>query len=136
VQQCVYSLFPHAGSWGVETVREAYALNDPLIAYRSPAFPQAQPAGRASTTAFFTCAAPHFVIETLKRAEDGHGLILRGYECQRQRGPVTLTTGFALQQAWQTNILEEPQQPLAVDHNRVTLFVKPYEIVTLRLLPA
>jgi hypothetical protein len=48
---------------------------------------------------------------------------------------VTLTTGFQLRQAWRTNILEETPQPLAVDANRVTLLVKPYEIVTLRLLP-
>jgi alpha-mannosidase len=135
-QKFVYSLFPHAGSWGVDTVREAYALNEPLIARRLHMSTQTLPADRESVMAFFSCSAQNFVIETLKRAEDGQGLILRGYECQRQRGPVTLTTGFALQQAWRTNILEKPQQPLAVEHNRVTLFVKPYEIVTLRLLPA
>ena len=131
----VYSLFPHAGSWGMETVREAYALNDPLIA-RWMHKPTKSPAhGREFPVSFLACSASNFVIETLKRAEDGHGLILRGYECQRQRGPVTLTTGFPLHQAWRTNILEETQQPLSVESNRVTLLVKPYEIVTLRLLP-
>lgn len=63
---------------------------------------------------------PNIVIETVKQAEDGDGVIVRFYESQRQRGPVTLTTGFDLAEAWRTN----------------SLFVKPYEIVTLRPVPA
>ena len=74
-------------------------------------------------------------IETIKQAEDGPGLILRLYESQRQRGPVTLTTGFNLAEAWRTNLLEENQTSLETGNNHVTLSVKPYEIVTLRLIP-
>jgi alpha-mannosidase len=132
----VYSLLPHVGSWGIDTVREAYALNDRLLVQGG----KRQAAGErplpGSPVSFIACSAANFVIETLKRAEDGHGLIMRGYECQRQRGPVTLTTGFTLRQAWRTNLLEEGQEPLTVDNNRVTIFVKPYEIVTVRLIPA
>jgi alpha-mannosidase len=132
----VYSLFPHAGSWGMDTVREAYALNDPLLV-RGVDQPSHTPSAcLGPSVAMLSCTATNFVIETVKRAEDGNGLIVRGYECQRQRGAVTFSTGFALRQAWQTNILETAQTPLAVEHNRVTVFVKPYEIVTLRLLPA
>jgi alpha-mannosidase len=132
----VYSLFPHAGGWGVDTVREAYALNDPLLVRRFPQPTSASPARLGPAPSFLACTATHFVIETVKRAEDGHGLILRGYEYQRQRGAVTLTTRFPLQQAWRTNLLEEAPVPLAVASNQVTFFVKPYEIVTLRLIPA
>jgi alpha-mannosidase len=63
-------------------------------------------------------------------------VIVRLYESQRQRGPTTLTTCFDLANAWKTNLLEDNKSELPVNGNEVTLFVKPYEIVTLRLLPA
>ena len=76
------------------------------------------------------------VIETVKRAEDGDGVIVRLYEARRTRSQVTLTSAFPLASAWRANILEENQAELAVDGNSVTFPVKPYEIVTLRMLPA
>jgi hypothetical protein len=46
-----------------------------------------------------------------------------------------LTAGFDLAQVWRTNLLEENQVALAPESRSVSLFVKPYEIVTLRLVP-
>jgi alpha-mannosidase len=57
------------------------------------------------------------------------------YEDQRNRGRFTLTTGFALAKAVQTNLLEEDGEALAVQGNSVTLDVTPYQIITLRLIP-
>ncbi len=79
---------------------------------------------------------PNIVIETVKQAEDGDVVIVRFYESQCQRGPVTLTTGFDLAEAWRTNLLEENQVALEPSGNSISLFVKPYEIVTLRPVPA
>ena len=78
---------------------------------------------------------PNIVVETIKQAEDGRGIIVRLYESQRQRGPVTLTTGFDLAEAWRTNLPEENQAALTSGGRSVGLRVKPYEIVTLRLVP-
>ncbi len=75
------------------------------------------------------------MIETVKQAEDGQGIIVRFYESQRRRGPVTLTTGFPLRAAWHTNLLEHNEHEVTVHGQQVTLAVHPYEIVTLRLLP-
>lgn len=38
--------------------------------------------------------------------------------------------------AWRTNLLEENQGALTPDGNTLSLFVRPYEVVTLRLVPA
>jgi alpha-mannosidase len=128
----VYSLLPHAGSWESGTVAAAYALNDPIIVYR------AENGKRSSTTnsqtSFLRTASPNIIIETIKRAEDGRGIIVRFYESQRRRGSVTLTAVFPLARVEHTNLLEEPQAQLKPEGNEVTLFVKPYEIVTLRLI--
>ena len=85
------------------------------------------------SSSLVACDASNVVIETGKRAEDSQGLIVRLYESQRRRGEVTLTTAFPLAAVYRTNLLEENQADLAPHGNRVTLFVKPHEIVTLRL---
>jgi alpha-mannosidase len=140
----VYSLLPHAGNWGETTVGAAYALNDPLIVTGSPHPPTSSPikgegdqkVASLAAISLFSVDRPNVVIETVKQAEDGDGVIVRFYESQRWRGQVTLTAGFPLRSAWRTNLIEENQAVLATDRNSVSLFVKPYEIVTLRLVPA
>jgi alpha-mannosidase len=58
------------------------------------------------------------------------------YESQRRRGKVRLTTSFELAGAWHTNLLEKPHTSLDIDGNSVRLFIKPFEIVTIKLTPA
>lgn len=130
-----YSLLPHAGDWTGPTVAEAYALNDPLMVAEGRRPGAGAPAGLQSTS-LLAVDRPNIVIETVKRAEDGNGLIVRLYENQRQRKRVILTAGFSLASAWRTNLLEENQEELSLNGSTVGLFVKPYEIVTLRLVPA
>ena len=77
----------------------------------------------------------HVIIETVKRAEDGNGVIVRMYECNRSRGLVRLNAGFPLESAHITNLLEETLETLEVDGRSITVFVKPFQIVTLRLIP-
>ncbi len=130
-----YSLLPHAGGWEEQTIASAYALNDPLAVARSTGQRDVEPP--PLVRGLLSVNRPNIVIETVKRAEDGRGVIVRFYESQRRRGPVTLKTGFPLAEAWQTNLLEENQQALTVSEgNAVTLAVRPYQIVTLRLVPA
>jgi len=131
-----YSLLPHAGRWGEQTIAAAYALNDPFIVSSVKRTPQRQtPAPLiANGQAFITANRPNIVIETIKWAEDGDGLIVRFYESQRQRGEVTLTTSFPIARAERVNIIEEKQADLSPDGHSVSLFVTPYQIMTLRLV--
>jgi alpha-mannosidase len=126
-----YSLLPHVGSWGETTIAQAYALNDPLIV--------TQPGSQASAlqpVSLLSAEPANIVVETIKGAEDRNGLIVRLYESQRMRGQVRLHLGFQLGSAWRTNLLEENQAELTTDGNTLTLSARPYEIVTLRLVPA
>jgi alpha-mannosidase len=146
-----YSLLPHAGGWEAGTAAEAYRLNDPVIGYRCAVSSEqrAVESGQwavdreqlsmsrgklpAAHCSLLTASAPHIVVETVKRAEDGDGLVVRFYESQRRRGHVTLTCAFPLARVEKVNLLEETQATLSPEGNQVTLFVKPYEIVSLRL---
>ena len=58
---------------------------------------------------------------------------MRFYESQRRRGPVTLTAAFPLNSLERVNLLEETQDVVTANDHSVTLAVKPYEIVSLRL---
>ena len=116
-----------------QTIASAYALNDPLLAYQ-PIEARASTAERQPS--FISVDRPNVVIETIKRAEDGNGIIVRLYECQRQRGTAVLSTGFALAKAWKTNLLEQDEHELAITGQEIELALRPYEIATLRLVPA
>lgn len=137
--QFKYSLYPHAGSWSEETQREAYLLNDPIIVYQRTIDdgPLTIDHGLSSIvhrpSSMVSTSAPNVIIETIKLAEDGDGLIVRLYESQRKRGQVEVRFGRAVEAAWITNLLEENESALSVDAVSIPLNLKPYQIVTLRV---
>ncbi len=124
-----YSLLPHTGDWRAGTVPASYALNDPLLVRR------VNGGGGDTPQSLVAVDAPNVIIETVKQAEDGRGLIVRLYENERSRGPVTLRVGFPLAGAYRCNLLEENEASLPVVGNTVPLMVRPYQIITLRLVP-
>jgi alpha-mannosidase len=130
--QFAYSLLPHAGRWDEATVAAAYALNDPLLARWVSGNQGASP----DRVSLISTDAPNVAIETVKRAEDGRGIIVRLYEFRRVRGPITLKFGFPVAAAYRVNLLEETQATLKATGARVTYTIRPYEIVTLRVVPA
>jgi alpha-mannosidase len=127
----VYSLLPHPGDWREEVPPSAYDLNDPLILRRV----HGGMANARSLGSLVSVSAPYVIIETVKLAEDGNGLIVRLYENQRNRGRITVKAGFALAEAYQCNLLEERERALEIADNQIALDVTPYQIVTLRLVP-
>jgi alpha-mannosidase len=128
-----YSFYPHAGSWNEATQREAYLLNDPILVYRSKFERQSSGKPIASLDSLISVSEPNVVIETVKRAEDGNGIILRLYESQRKRGQVQVRFGFAVESAWETNLLEENESKLSIENDSIQLTLRPYQIMTLRL---
>lgn len=131
-----YSLFPHANEGGTPTpdiARRAYCLNDPLIA--ADGGNQNGTTEDRNTLKSLVRLSGSTIIETVKRAEDSKGVIVRFYECNRQRDWVTLEAGFPIKEAYLTNLLEENMEKLEADARSLRLYVKPFQIVTLRLVP-
>ena len=130
-----YSLLPHEGGWDERTVAEAYALNDPLIVWITRKGNTHHVSRFTHHSSFVSVDLPNVVIETVKQAEDGQGVIVRLYESQRRRGEFTLTAASPLAEAWRTNLLEENQELLEIEGHHLRFSIKPYQIITLRLLP-
>lgn len=125
-----YAFLPHEGDWRNGVIPEAYDLNIPLILRRVTGGAQASTFGSLVST-----SETNVVIETVKLAEDGNGLIVRLYEDQRHRGKATVRTSFPLAEAYQCNILEETDTPLSPNGSEVQIDFTPYQIITLRLIP-
>jgi alpha-mannosidase len=132
--QFTYALLPHGDWYLEETMAAAYAHNNPLMIYE----PEQAVAPTQDPVSLIFADQPNIVIETVKRAEDGNGIIVRLYESQRRRGPITLRTGFDMASAVVTNLLEETQHKvqLGVQKRQIDLSVTPFQIVTLRIVPA
>jgi len=127
-----YSLYPHIGTWNEETQREAYLLNDPIVIYQRK--DEGGEKVASSIQSLVTTDSPNIIIETVKQAEDGNGIIVRLYESQRKRGQVRVQIGSEVGSVWMTNLLEENESALSVDQDSIILNVKPYQIVTLRVV--
>ena len=74
-----YSLLPHAGAWDENTIAQAYFLNDPLVVAAIGDGRMEKPVSGAPLS-LLAVDVPNLVIETVKAAEDGRGLIVRLYE--------------------------------------------------------
>jgi alpha-mannosidase len=130
--QFAYALHLHTNESSLvdpsEIAHIAYAFNDPLLVV-------AGRGGMKRPLPSLIQAPANFIIETIKQAEDGNGVIVRGYECNRQRGWLTFKASFALAEAYLCNLLEENQESVVVKGSEFRLYVKPFQIVTLRLHP-
>lgn len=122
-----YALYPHAGGWReAGTTREAICFNRPVCwANGEPAKILRAPLAVASS--------PNVVIDTIKPAEDGEGWIVRLYESTGSRTRTQLTFGTQVTRAHWSNTLEDRLSPISIEDNSVTLDVRPFQIVTLRL---
>jgi alpha-mannosidase len=123
-----YALYPHSESWrNSETVREAAKVNQPAYAVMG---------GKVGNQfSFASVDQKNIVLETVKLAEDGSGIILRLYESENAatKAYITLDATSSIAEVAECNLLEEEQEKLSADENSFMIFIKPYEIKTYKI---
>ena len=122
VHAFTYALLPHDGGWRESgTVDAAYALNIPVLAVPGNS-------GVETVESLASVEAKNIVIESVKKAQNGDGYIIRLYECFGRRTKAALELGFAPKMVHACNILEETAESVAVDGKRIEFEIAPYEI--------
>lgn len=127
-----YSLLPHEGGWREgDVVKEAYRLNNPLLARVIPAVQEGSLARRYS---FAEVDTPNVIVETVKKAEDGDAWVVRVYEYGQCRlRNVHLGLGKPIQKAVACNLVEEQEELVPWEGNRLTFDLAPFEIRTFKI---
>jgi len=119
------SVLPH-GPGLYDVLREAEALNTPLRVMSGAAAKIAAPLVEVDH--------PGVQVSAVKRADDGSGdLIVRLYEACGARTPVTIRRPMRIDRAERCNLLEDAGTELDTSDGIVTLTLRPFELVTLRL---
>lgn len=117
-----YSLYPFATDFAHSgVVREGYALSNPLEVREGTC--QARPG--------IWCESESVILETVKPAENGDGLILRLYESLRMRGKGLLRLPFEGEVS-RCGMAEDECAPMG----RGSVFpveLRPFEVLTLRV---
>ena len=125
-----YSLFPHAGDWSeAETVRRAWELNVPILC--TPGSPDQR--NLSGSRSFLKIDGPA-LLETLKPAEDGNGLILRLYEPNGARGRVVVRSALPLDSVLACNHVEGKGSEVPQESGTFGFSINPFEIKTFRLI--
>ena len=129
-QDFVYSLYPHAGGWSdADVTNLARTLNQPLTAVRS--------AGGGKSTAsssFFGLSGKNLVLDAVKQAQDGNGVIVRVNETQRRSGEGTLTLPFIPKAVYECDLMEQNERPVLFAGGSFTFACKPFEVKTFRIV--
>ncbi|SNX65190.1 alpha-mannosidase [Streptomyces sp. TLI_55] len=117
-----YALLPGASI--EDAVAEGYALNLPLRVADAEGAPEP----------VVSVDGDGITVEAVKLADDGSGdVVVRLYESRGGRARGLLRTGFPLTGADVTDLLERPLETADVTDGAVSVALRPFQILTLRL---
>lgn len=121
-----YAIYPHAEGWRqAGTVAEAYKLNQPLLVEEGTS---------GGEFSFASVDSSNVILETVKKAEDKDGIVLRMYESENSYTKAKLTVHTSFEKAYICNLLEETEEEASVSGNEITVVLKPYEVVTVKVV--
>lgn len=126
VHTFTYSLYPHKGTFAEGgTVNKAYLLNRPMTAV------SASGGGKLPAEySLINSDCENIVIETVKQAENGNGIIVRLYDAWNKKSCPTINLGFEAKKISLCDMMENKTKDLG-SGSSVKVNVKNYEIVTL-----
>ncbi|MES1212614.1 MAG: glycoside hydrolase family 38 C-terminal domain-containing protein, partial [Leifsonia sp.] len=118
IRRFAYAIRPFAADDLVGVIRDGYRLNNPVLAARGARLPS-----------MVSTDNPAVVVETIKPAENGSGVIVRLYESLGRPAVTALRTELPHGSARETNLMEVPLGPVDLGRLEFT----PFEIKTIHL---
>lgn len=130
ISEFKYGVYAHENGWNLsECVKEAFAMNVPPKAVF-----EADGNGEKSEFSYITLSDDRVMLDAVKAAEDGNGIIVRMYETSAHSGKVKLTLacdGFTVREC---NLVEENGEAVPTDGNSFEFSISPYEVKTFRIM--
>jgi len=126
-----YSIATHKGEWKDGRRNFGWAAGNPLMA----AVVEGKRAGTLEKKASFCSVAEgNVMLLTLKRAEDGSGVIIRLIETEGSGGDVRVSLPFVtIKGAYAANLVEESKEGVVCARHSFMMPIKAYGIKTIRV---
>ncbi len=122
INEFTYSLYPHEGTWkSGNTVSKfgAFANEMPIV--------ELSKSGNEEG-GFIACNCDNVIVEAVKPAEDGDGVIIRVLEKYGRRTNAKLAFGDKISKAQECDLMETVINDAKISENAVEFTIKPYEI--------
>ncbi len=124
-QEMAYAVYPHPGSWReARTVELAQEMNVPLVARMV----EPQAGELSESESFFRVHGNGVVLTSIKRAEDGQGLVLRLVEYLGNEVAGWVTVPRQIESAVEVDLLERPIGDAMFKGDRLQFAVAGHEI--------
>ena len=112
-----------------EVVKAAFNVNYPAYAV----FAKANNGELPSVYSFVSGNKENIVIETVKEAEDGNGIIVRAYETWNSKTDVEFTFCDEIKSVTECNLIEDGAEKVEFNGKTLKTQFKPFEIKTFRI---
>ncbi|MBZ5638337.1 MAG: hypothetical protein LAO51_06210 [Acidobacteriia bacterium] len=127
-----YALYPHAGRWrAAATERRGAEYGTPLLSVATDRHAGSLPPEKS----FVSLGPDHYVLASIKCAEDSGAWVVRWYESRGEAGTAELTLPFAPRKVVASNFLEEDGEPVPAIGRVVRFTTPPNGVVTLKVFP-
>ena len=127
----IYSLYTHPGDVTKgNTIQRAQELNIPLQVMITDKHNGALP----GNFGFFAIRSEGVILDTIKKAEDDNGIIIRLYESAGKSDQAELTYFKAPQKVYETDLMEKVIKEYKVNGKSLLLPFKKFEIKSLKLV--
>lgn len=132
-----YGLLVHEGEFGLDTVSEAYWLNNPPLLMPVPSDIKPKHHLPLVLNSFIASSGGEsLLIETVKKCEDSGELVVRLVDVMAHRGEFIVHCGFKVAGAWLADAHENKgERLLFMEHSIRVNITRPYQIVTLIIRP-
>ena len=124
-----YGAYVHENRWNdAHTVKEAFRENIPLTAVFV-----AEGNAQKTEYSYITVSDERVMIDAVKPAQDGDGIIIRVYETSAHTGDVTVTLPVEYFKVIQCNMMETDEGEIATEGNSFSFNIHPFEVKTFRV---
>lgn len=124
-----YGVYIHENRWDdADTVKEAFKENIPLKAV----FVE-KGSAQLREYSFIKVSDSAVMIDAVKQAQDGDGIILRVYETNAHSGEVTITLTDRSFTVSECNLMETDTESVEVKNSAFTFSIKPFEVKSFRI---